>query len=115
MITLMEGLLWDPKMREEYALLEGNETTFSVGATAVEIAGPSPNRVGLVIIGGVTNNIFISTRPGVTTTTGLPVSTNNNILELYLWRHGSIVTKQWFAISNVGGNTVGVIEVQYRG
>jgi hypothetical protein len=111
----MEGLLWDPKMREDYALLEGNETTFSVDGTAVEIAGPSPHRVGLVFIGGVTQNLFISTKPGVTASTGLPISTNNNILELYLWRHGAIVTKQWFGITSGPAAVVGVIEVLYKG
>lgn len=103
-----EGLLLDGWPDE---ILSGFWESFIVGAAVVEIAKPSPKRVVLTIFGGVTNNLFIGTENTVSTTNGIPISTNNNIIEMPIWRYGDLVRKPWFAVASAANTVVGVLHV----
>lgn len=103
----VEGLALD-RVPDEWLI--GSWRSFTVGATAVQIADPSDKRVLITIFGGVVNNLFIGTESTVSTTNGIPISTNNNIIEMPIWRYGLIVQKPWWAVASAAGTVIGVIE-----
>lgn len=113
MQTWAEGLLLEQPL-DQFDTLEGFCTYASFASNVVtEIVGPSSKRVGLIIFGGVKQNLFVGNDKNIDgVATGIPISTNNNILELYLWRHGKLVQKPWFGIvPAAGGDLIGAISI----
>ena len=86
-----------------------NWNTFNVTTTAQQIAGQSPMRRA-VVIGTNAQDIFISTNPAVTATTGLRVVNGMMPLQLCCQWAGDWIAHSLFAITSVGTANVYVVE-----
>lgn len=82
--------------------------------TTVPLVEANPSRVGLIISPTHTrgNCLVVSTRPDVSTRSGIPINDGPNIhiLDFNWCTHGSLVTCAWYVCPGVGSEDVTVIE-----
>ena len=84
---------------------------FVVGATSVQVAARSPNRIGLIFsVGDSTNasSVVLKDQQPATAANGFPLNANGGLLEI----NGPAAQHNWEAIRLAGVDcVVGVIEI----
>ncbi len=83
----------------------------NVGTSATELTGESPMRMTLIVSCPASTRITISQDPNVTDANGIILNNGGGPLVLDIQRHGSIVTRRLFAVSQTSAQNVGVTEV----
>jgi hypothetical protein len=85
-------------------------TFVSVGTTDQELLPPAPNRVALIITGGNPGRVTFTTDAPAVLDNGLTIVQQSGPLDLWVERHGLVVTSAWRAIAAVAATVVGIVE-----
>jgi len=87
------------------------EYNITVGTAAVQVLQANPNRVQCIISNLGESVIYLGLTRDVSTTAGIPVSSNGGVMILHINEDYTAVTYDWYGISAVTGQMVHVFEV----
>lgn len=82
------------------------ETTFTVGTAAVQVAARDFERVTLVLINLSDTGVYVSPFAGVSTTRGIYLSPAGGSLTLNIFEDSILPAVEWFAISSAADKTL---------
>lgn len=91
--------------------LTEREDTVAVGVAQVNAVVGDPDRVGLVITNIGTTNITLSYNSPVTLGQGMLLLGNGSVFDSRVAFDGSVVALPIFAIGNVAGGSIRVVEI----
>lgn len=90
----------------------GEERVFSLTTTVQILAGASPYRIGLLVVGNNPGHNVMSIDPNVVFPRGIKIWDDNTAIFLTAAKHGILVQKAWYGISDIAGpSTIMVYEV----
>ncbi len=79
---------------------------------AMQIAGPSPKRVGILFVPANAGRYTISTENVITIDMGPTLQTSGPTIEITIEKHGELVQRAWYGLGSAAGATfAGVIEI----
>lgn len=78
------------------------ERLITLTATASLIAAANPQRVYLGFATVALGSGALSTKPGVTLSSGMQLPAVGVIIDLFWNRHGTMVTSDWYGVSGAG-------------
>lgn len=90
--------------------LDFEESTVTLGTTAVELAKHNSKRSYLLIMNISDTACRISTKAGVTTSTGLPLAQNTGNAQFEFIKHGNLSIQSWHGISSGVSKNLTVLE-----
>lgn len=80
--------------------------TVTVGTTSQKVFEAHPDRVWLYVMNPTGNTIYMRPDPEVVFDQGFIVPSNGGTFSLNVKEDGDIVHEDWYAISNIAGNTI---------
>ena len=86
-------------------------TAFAATTTAKQMLASDSRRRALLVGNPLSNNVIISLDPSPQTNGGWNLTTTNTPFEVNVNDHGDLPSRTWFAVAQVGGATIGIIEV----